>query len=293
MLRKAIARVLGDKQKRALKSRINQAKQRFVRTWFSYDADQLTKALRGMGLTETDTVLVHSNFEPDSGFKGAPVDLVNALATFLGERGNLLMVSIPFRGSAYDYLALNKKFDVRKTLSMMGLVTEIFRRRTGTRRSLHPTHPVLALGKDAEWLTAGHEDCRFPCGPGTPFEKFHQLNGKILFFDVGFGAITFFHHVEHSLQGDLPFPVYDERLFDATVVDASGQQGIVQTHAYSKVPRSAEKLEAEMTRRGKIRKGRVGNSRMLLVTAADVVTCQSEMVKAGNYPYDVPAATTS
>lgn len=293
MLRKAIATVLGDKQKRALKSKLNQAKQRVVKALFSYDADGLIDGLRAMGLTETDTVLVHSNFEPDSGFKGAPIDLVNALATFLGERGNLLMVSIPFRGSAYDYLALNKKFDVRKTLSMMGLVTEMFRRRPGTRRSLHPTHPVLVLGKDSEWLTAGHEDSRYPCGPGTPFEKFHKLNGKILFFDVGFGAITFFHHVEHSLQGDLPFPVYDERLFDANVVDAEGQPRIVQTYAYSKVPRSAEKLEAEMIRRGKIRKGRVGNSRMLLVTAADVVTCQSEMVKAGNYPYDAPATAAS
>ena len=293
MLRRVIASVLGDRQKRALKSKINQAKLRVVQALFSYDADGLIDGLRAMGLTETDTVLVHSNFEPDSGFKGAPIDLVNALATFLGERGNLLMVSIPFRGSAYDHLALNKKFDVRKTLSMMGLVTEMFRRRPGTRRSLHPTHPVLVLGKDSEWLTAGHEDCRYPCGPGTPFEKFHQLNGKILFFDVGFGAITFFHHVEHSLQGDLPFPVYDERLFDANVVDAEGQPRIVHTYAYSKVPRSAEKLEAEMTRRGKIRKGRVGNSRMLLVTAADVVTCQSEMVKAGNYPYDAPATAAS
>jgi len=42
-----------------------------------------------------------------------------------------------------------------------------------------------------------------------------------------------------------------------------------------------------MLRRGRIRRGRVGNSRMLLVTAADVVACQTDMVKARNYPYDV------
>jgi aminoglycoside 3-N-acetyltransferase len=288
MLRAAVAKYLSGRQKRALKARINQAKQRIVTALRSYDAPRLITQLRRMGISESDTVLVHSNFEPLSGFKGTPKDVVNALADFLGSRGNLLMVSIPFRGSAYDYLAQNKVYDARKTMSMMGLITEMFRRRPGTLRSLHPTHPVLAAGKDAEWLVAGHESCRYPCGPGTPFEKFRTLNGKILFFDVGFGAITFFHHVEHLLMGDLPFPVYDERVFEAAVLDASGTRRTVTTQAYSKqFPRSAEKLEQEMIKSGKIQKGRVGNSSLLLVTAEDVVACQTAMVKAGRYPYNL------
>lgn len=290
VFRRAITAVLGDRQKRALKTKLSQAKQRAVRRWLSYDARQLHGALRKLGLKESDTILVHANFDPHSGFTGTPLDLADALAGFVGNTGTLLMVSIPFRGSAYDYLALNKTFDVRKTLSMMGLVTEMFRRRAGTLRSLHPTHPVLASGKDAAWLTADHDRCLHPCGPGSPFEKFAQLGGKILFFDVGFGAITFFHHVEHLLQDQLPFPVYDGRLFEVTVVDAAGEKRTVKTYAYSKtVPRNAEKLEREMTRRGAVRRGRVGNSRMLLVSAADVLACQSGMVKAGNFPYDVPA----
>lgn len=294
MLRKALSSVISGQQKRTLKAKLNQARQGLVRTFLSYDAGQLAQALRKLGISESDTLLVHSNFEPHSGFKGAPLDLVNAFAGFIGDKGNLLMVSIPFRGSAYDYLALNKTFDVRKTLSMMGLVTEMFRRRAGTLRSLHPTHPVLALGKDAPWIVAGHEHSLYPCGPGTPFDKFRQLNGKILFFDVGFGAITFFHHVEHLLQDQLAFPVYEDRVFEVNVVDVNGEKRVVRTQAYSKgFPRNADKLEAEMLRQGKIRKGRVGNSRMLLVTAEDVVSCQTAMVKAGNPPYDLPAEAGS
>jgi aminoglycoside 3-N-acetyltransferase len=286
MLRAAVNKYLGGRQKRAIKAKLHQVRQRLVRTLRSYDSAQLTAKLRQMGIAETDTLLVHSNFEPLSGFKGTPMDVVEVLARLVGEKGNLLMVSIPFRGSAYDHLALGKVFDVRKTFSMMGLITEMFRRRPGTLRSLHPTHPVLALGKDASWLVADHETCRYPCGPGSPFEKFNSLGGKILFFDVGFGSITFFHFVEHLTIGDLPFPVYDERVFESTVVDAAGQKRTVQTQAYTReYPRAAEKLEAEMLRRGKIQKGRVGNSRVLLVTAADVVECQTAMAKAGNYPY--------
>src|SRR5687767_4439833 len=195
MLRAAVDKYLGGRQKRAIKARLHQAKQRLVRALRSYDSAQLTAELRRMGIAETDTLLVHSNFEPLSGFTGTPMDVVNAFAGLVGEKGNLLMVSIPFRGSAYDYLAQGKVFDVRKTLSMMGLITEMFRRRPGTLRSLHPTHPVLAAGKDAAWIVADHENCRYPCGPGSPFEKFRTLGGKILFYDVGFGSITFFHYV--------------------------------------------------------------------------------------------------
>jgi aminoglycoside 3-N-acetyltransferase len=284
-LRTAIGRFLGERRKRALKSRVNQTKQRLVRTFLSYDAPRLQAELRRLGISATDTLLVHSNFEPMSGFIGAPSDLANAFVETVGE-GNLLMVSIPFRGSAYDYLAQDKVFDVRKTLSMMGLVTEMFRRRPGTLRSLHPTHPVLAYGRDAATIVAGHEACLYPCGPGSPFEKFRALKGKILFFDVGFGSITFFHHVEHLLQDQLPFPVYADRRFTAQVVDAQGGKRFVTTFAFNKdVSRDAKKVESEMVRRGLIRTGRVGNSKMLLVTAEDVVTCMSAMVAADNSPY--------
>jgi aminoglycoside 3-N-acetyltransferase len=280
-----LGKYLDGARKRALKTKVHQAKLRLIKTFRSYDGADLVAALRRLGVAETDTLLVHSNFEPLSGFNGTPADVVDALAGFVGTRGNLLMVSIPFRGSAYDYLAQGKPFDVRKTFSMMGLITEMFRRRPGTRRSLHPTHPVLAVGKDADWLVAGHEACRYPCGPGSPFDKFLALNGKILFFDVGFGSITFFHHVEHLLIEDLPFPVYDDRVFETRVIDQQGQSGVVHTQAYSKVPRRADKLEVEMLRQNRIRKGRVGNSRLLVTSAADVVACQTSMVKAGNFPY--------
>jgi aminoglycoside 3-N-acetyltransferase len=292
-LRKTLSLWIDDRRKRAIKSTLAQAKLRAVRALRSYNGRQLQDRLRAIGIAETDTLLVHSNFKPDSGFTGTPADLANAFVEAVGQKGNLLMVSIPFRGSAYDHLALGKVFDARKTLSMMGLVTEMFRRRTGTLRSLHPTHPVLACGRDAEWLVADHDTCLFPCGPGSPFEKFRKLNGKILFFDVGFGAITFFHYVEDLLKAQLPFPVYADRLFDVKVVDAQAEKRTVATYAFNKdIPRDPDRLEAEMSRQGRIRKGRIGNSRFLLVDAEDVLSCMSAMVAAGNYPYHLEQART-
>ena len=288
ILRSTLSRWVGDRQKRAVRSKINEAKKWLVSALLGYDGAKLKARLRAAGISAGDTLWVHSNFKPDSGFRGAPLDLANALAESVGDKGNLLMVSLPFRGAAYDYLALGKRFNVKKTVSLMGLVTEMFRRREGTFRSLHPTHPVLAYGKDAEWLVADHERCLYPCGSGSPFEKFHRLKGKLLFFDVPFHSITFFHYVEDLLKERLPFPVYHDRLFSAPAVDANGENHVIQTYAFNRdVRRMAGKLEAEMARQGKIRRGRVGNSRFCLVTAEDVVACFTALVETGNLPYEL------
>ena len=286
-LRSGLSHLASDRQKRAIRSAINDAKKRLAFLLLGYDGAKLKARLKGMGIGDSDTLLVHSNFKPDSGFHGAPLDLVNAFVEMVGEKGNLLMVSLPFRGAAYDYLAAGKVFNVNKTISLMGLVTEMFRRRKGTLRSLHPTHPVLAYGKDAEWLVADHERSLYPCGPESPFGKIHQLKGKLLFFDVSFRSITFFHYVEDLLKERLPFPVYSDRLFSVTAVDKDGENRVIQTYAFnSGVRRMSEKLEVEMERQGKIRHGRVGNSRFSLVTAEDVVACFRAMVDAGNLPYE-------
>lgn len=291
MLRKIITVLLTERQKRSVKSMVNGVKARLANLLFRYDAEKLKSALKNMGIGPTDTLMVHANFEPNSGFQGAPLDLVDAFVDLVGNEGNLMMVSIPFRGAAYDYLLQNKTFHIRKTLSMMGLVTEMFRRKKGTVRSLHPTHPVLVYGKDSAWLKEDHEKSLFPCGVGTPFEKFHSLKGKILFFDVGFGAITFFHYVEDLVKNRLPFPVYDEQLFSQTVIGGDERKLTVQTYAYTKgVIRDTDKLEKEMSRQQKLKRRRIGNSTLILVEAEDVVMVMTDMVVSGNYPYGISSS---
>ena len=73
-------------------------------------------------------------------------------------------------GGAYATFKQRPRFDVRKTPSMMGLATEIFRRSKGVVHSRHPVYRMSALGPLAKPLTDGHERAGSPCGRGTPFE---------------------------------------------------------------------------------------------------------------------------
>ncbi|MBC2714589.1 MAG: AAC(3) family N-acetyltransferase [Desulfobacteraceae bacterium] len=286
MLKKKISQVISAKTKLKIKSQIKKIKTGVASSLLSYDGAMLVNSLKKIGIRENDTVLVHANFKPDSGFQGDPSDAVNVLKSFLGNKGNLLMVSIPFRGAGFDYLKKNKPFRLKKTMSMMGLITEMFRRSEGVKRSLHPTHPVLVYGKDSSMLTADHEKCIYPCGAGSPFDKFRQLKGKILFYDVSCQAITFFHYVEDLIKDKIPVPVYGEELFNVKCIDENDHEIEVTTYTFNKdLIRNSSKLEEEMESRGLIKRGRVGNSDLILLKAEDVVTCMTEMVERGNYPY--------
>ena len=282
MLARLVKAFSSETQQRALRKRLNAFRTRWIKRFRRFGSHDLVSALRHIGVNETDTLLVHANFRVDNGFEGTPNDLISCFVDLLAGSGNLAMVSQPFRGYAYDYLAQDKIFDVRKTASMMGLVTEIFRRREGTLRSLHPTHPVLIQGKDASSLIEGHERCRYPCGRGTPFDKLRERGAKILFFDVGTGANTFFHHVEDLVKDKLDFSIYDERLFSARVLDWEGSPRTVETYAFAKdIHRDTALLEAELDRRKMLRSVAVGNAKLLMVSAADVAAVMTELIEQG------------
>jgi aminoglycoside 3-N-acetyltransferase len=276
--------------KAALKARLRQAQGRFVQAFLSYDASRLLDSLRALGVRCGDSVMLHSAFGPQYGFRGTIEQLTAVFLDAVGPEGNLLMVSLPYRSSSLEYLSKTRTFDVRKTPSMMGLVSEYFRQRPDVVRSLHPTHPVLAWGAKAEWLVAGHEACRYPCGPGSPFEKLEQLDGKVVFYNVPFATFTFFHYLEHLVNPDMPFPLYTEEPFTVPVVDSKGEPSTVTTFVFSREAirrRRFPVLEAELRRRRLIHERRIGSSRLAMIRVREAIACVREMFRRGQYFYDL------
>jgi len=200
-----------------------------------------------MGVKSGDALMVHSGFSRATGFTrtrgfiGSPADFIDVLMEIVGPEGHLLMVSMPYMSSTFDYLKKGAIFDVRKTISQMGIVSESFRRRSGVLRSQHPTHPVLAIGSRAGWLVDGHERCLYPCGLETPFDKLLQLGGKVLFFDVSFFTFTFFHHLEERIKDRIGFPLFFPELFEVPFIDRQGNRKVMRTYVYT--------LEANRRRR--------------------------------------------
>jgi aminoglycoside 3-N-acetyltransferase len=276
--------------KTRLKAGLSAGRKIWVRAFRSYGPAQLRESLTRLGLAPGDTVILHGAFGHHHGFRGSIEDLTNVFVDLLGPQGTLAMVSLPYRSSSLQYLQTMKRFDVRRTPSMMGLISEYFRHRPGVLRSLHPTHPVLALGARAKWLVESHENSLYPCGPGTPFEKMLLADGKVVFFNVPFATFTFFHYLEHHVSSRVPFKLYTDEPFAVPVVDHAGQSRTVNTFVFSSDAirrRRFPVLEDELRQRGLIMQVRVGATRLEAIRLRDALECVEEMWRNQRYFYDM------
>jgi aminoglycoside 3-N-acetyltransferase len=198
------------------------------------------------------------------------------------------MVSMPYTDSTREYLEGNPVFDRQRTASRMGIVTEVFRRR-GAIRSLSPTHPVLAVGTNAVLITEEHENCRYPCGPGSPFEKLYKLDAKMLFFDLPFVGFTFIHYIEHLLRDQFAFSLYDRDALAAYYLDADGKTKSIDVYVFSAEAthrRKVEVLTGELTRRDKARWKRIGNTLLVVSGTRDAVETAVDLAKNGILPFE-------
>ncbi len=281
---------LGAVHKSRLRDFYYGRKDQFIQRFFSYGPEELENALIKLGVRNGDTVLLHSSFKHSNGFRGSAEAVIDIFLGAVGADGNLLMVSLPYLSSTYEYLRTLQCFNVRHTVSRMGLISEIFRRRHNVLRSLHPTHPVLACGPKANWIIAGHEHCMSPCGAGTPFEKLLLLNGKVVFFDAPFATFTFFHYLEDLLVDRLPFPLYYPDPFEVDVIDDEGRRSSVKTLVFSPEVirrRRFKVLEDQLAKERLIRATRIGNTHLLSIEVVKAVECSQNMFGRGTLFYDL------
>ncbi len=276
-----------------VRDRARRARARAIAVWRSYTVRELEAALRALGVSEGDSLVVHAAFRPLNGFRGEPVHIIDCLLDIIGPHGHLMMLSMPYGGTAREYLDSHPVFDVRRTPSRMGVLSECFRRRRGVLRSLNPLHPVLAWGARAEWLVEGHETLAHSCGRGSPFERMLALDTKALFFDVGLETLTFAHYLEELFSDTAPVPVYAESPVDVSVVDAKGQQRRASVYPFAPEAlqlRNFSVLYDALIGARLVSQSRVGNTRLRLTRLADVVDEATRLHDRGVHIYAAPGS---
>lgn len=263
-----------------------------VTHFLSYDAEDLKRFLTGIGVRHGDTLMLHSSWLPLNGFKGTPAQFNSALREHLGPEGLLVMPSLTYHNqSSAEFLAGGKPMDVRRSPSAMGLLSEVFRRNKETTRSLSPTHPLLAWGKDAPDFIANHEKTDRPFGPASPFAKLLERNALLLCLDVGFSSITFTHFVEDRLQDTLPFPLYEAEPMTGTVIDREGQRiecPVKVLSAIANRQRREPRLIEHLTQADMLKQQRLGNSRMTCIRATDLLAGADSLARRGVHFFDPP-----
>jgi aminoglycoside N3'-acetyltransferase len=282
---------LPPETREAVRNRARSVRARAIAVWRSYSVRELESALRALGIAEGDSLVVHAAFRPLNGFRGEPVHIIDCLLDIIGPKGHLMMLSMPYGGTARDYLAWHPVFDARRTPSRMGVISECFRRRRGVLRSLNPLHPVLAWGPRAEWIVAGHEALAHSCGKGSPFERMLALDTKALFFDVGLETLTFAHYLEEMFSDTAPVPVYAEAPVEVSIVDAGGQRTRASVFPFAPEAlqlRNFSVLYDALIADRLVGQLRVGNTRLRLTRLVDVVEQATRLHNEGTHVYALP-----
>ena len=139
------------------------------------------------------------------------------------EKHTILVAALSFNSSMYDYLIRDKQttFDVRSSPILTGILNEEIAKREDAKRSLHPTHSVVAIGPRVEYYIGEHTLDETPFGEHSPWFKIIKEGGTILLIGApkNFTAI---HAVEDAIGEDYPFNVYLDKRIACTVIDADG-----------------------------------------------------------------------
>lgn len=195
----------------------------------SLTSKEVAEALRRVGLTQGDACFVQASMSAFGTFENGPETVIAGIHDVVGDSGLVAMPAYPLARPAIQHLATNPVFDVRKTPSRMGAISEAFRSMPGTHRSIHPSHSTCARGLGAEGIVAGHELALTPFGEGTPFVRIRDRHALQIFFGCGTGAITMYHSFECVRVPPFPIAVFSDKVMTCRCIDQLGREIEVRT----------------------------------------------------------------
>ncbi|NLZ59838.1 MAG: AAC(3) family N-acetyltransferase [Lentisphaerae bacterium] len=219
----------------------------------------LLKDLRALGIKPEDTLLVHSSMKSIGEVENGADCVLDVLSDYLKDRGLLVFPTL----TSSNVNAEKPEFSLLHTVSQVGLLPELFRQRKCVYRSLHPTHSVAALGKEAEEFVAGHENFDSPAAYDSPWHRLWQRKAKTMFIGCSIKCNTFLHGVEEWAQAEEVLSIEKQQLY---IVDANGKRSLRPSRRHTgKHSRYYGKVEPHFEKIGALQRGRFGDAETIVL----------------------------
>lgn len=164
-----------------------------------FTKEELRNTLVDIGIDEGNQLMVHASWRQFYNFEGTPDDVIDILKEIIGETGTLLM-------PAYGYDKF--LFDVNKSPSAAGVISEVFRNKSETYRSPCTNFSVAASGKYAKDLISKHVNSTYGFDKNSPYYLLSKYdNSKVLFLGLSSKPtkISLFHCAGFILKDKIEF----------------------------------------------------------------------------------------
>lgn len=213
----------------------------------------------------TDAVLIVHSAIRGLGQQGYRAEaIIEAMLDYLS-RGTLLMPTMTWR----TVTPANPVFDEILTPSHTGILTEIFRTRYASARSLHPTHSVAGFGEHAEKLLASHHIGDTPVSASSPYGLMRDYPSYAFLLGVGLENCTAIHHPEEMVAPDIYVKSREEaEFYELKSHDGSTSPYFLRRHR--RLQRNFNKFQNDLIRAG-MQNGNVGGVPWSLIRVSDIM----------------------
>jgi aminoglycoside 3-N-acetyltransferase len=223
------------------------------------------RALERLGIPRHGILMAHSAFKTMAREGHEPGAVVATLVDYMAP-GTLLLPTMSWR-----YVKPEKPvFDELSTPSNTGILTELFRTRYASARSLHPTHSVAGRGELAAELLGSHHLDETPCSPRSPFGLLGKHGGWVVMLGITMDCCTLIHHVEEMIAPDLYLKTRAQRE-TYTCRDRHGREVTVFLRRHLFLPRDYYQFQDMLAVGGLLPVTRIDNTICRAFRAADMV----------------------
>lgn len=160
-----------------------------------YTYTDLMNNLEASNINRSGTLLIHSSMKAIGEVDGGADTVLNVLIDYMKE-GLLL-----FPTHTWEEWNLKEGiYDPATEKACVGILPNLFMKKDGVVRSLHPTHSVAALGKRAQAYIKRDEVVFTPCPKEGCFGGLYDEDAQILFLGASLNKNTYIHSLEEQMN---------------------------------------------------------------------------------------------
>jgi len=229
----------------------------------------IVAALKESGVSKGDCLFIHSDISR-FGLTGNVSSrrelfdlLLQAFKEVVSESGTIIMPTFTYS------FTRDEVYDVDRSPSTVGMLTEYFRRQEDTVRTIHPIFSVAIWGADKDNFQANLGKDSF--GQDSIFGRLHTRGAHLLFFGAPFQSCTFIHHIEK--RAGVPYRYL--KTFKGTI--KTGERTFEDSYQFlvryldQEIATDLSRLEAHLLQTGAMKKVSLGDGQLLCVNTDDMV----------------------
>ena len=247
----------------------------------TFEVKEFDKIFRNLGLKKGDSVMVHSSLlylgvPIDCSISDLPENLFNELFKTLGIQGTIAVPTFNF-----DFCK-GVEFNRQKTPSQnMGVFSEFVRIHPESKRSTHPMQSIAVVGSMANFVVEFDTESSF--SKQGPFDRLHELDGKILLLGADFNSVSMIHLVEEKYG--VPYRYW--KSFLGKYID----NNISSERSYKMFVRSMEinpllklySIEKELIKANRLQQIQIGEGYVKVFSIRDFVAIAEDFIHKNSY----------